>query len=91
MWLIFHGVKAVVMLLSLITFCSVAKHYVLRQRDEIVNEHYLVEEIYDRELRQAKQWKIERREERRLLFEHTSTSSSSSDDQSITNSYSESD
>ena len=52
-WLIFNGVKAFLVLLSVISFCCVSKCYVYRERDEVVNEQYLVEEIYDRELRHA--------------------------------------
>ena len=34
----------------------VSKRYQYRQRDEVVNEQFLVEEIYDRELNQAREY-----------------------------------
>ena len=71
-WLIFHGVKAIVMLLSLLFYCCVAKRYSYRLRDEVVNEQYLVEEVYDRELRLADEYEREKTEEMRLLYDSTS-------------------
>ena len=41
-WLIFHRVKAFLILLSVLLYCCVAKHYCYWFRDEVVNEHYLV-------------------------------------------------
>ena len=49
-WIIFHGVRAGLILSSLIMYCIVAKRYRYRLRDEVVNEQFLVEEIYEREL-----------------------------------------
>ena len=72
-WLIFHGVKANVMLLSLLFYCCVAKRYSYRLRDEVVNEQYLVEEVYERELRLADEYEREKTEEMRLLYGHGST------------------
>ena len=80
-WLIVHGAKAFLILVSLITYCCVSRHYVYRQRDEIVNEQYLVEEIYDRELRQAEQWDREGSEQRMVLIDCSSSSSNSSSDE----------
>ena len=54
--LIFHGVKASLILLSIVLYCCVAKRYRYRLRDEVVNERYLVEEVYDRELRLAEKY-----------------------------------
>ena len=57
--LIFYGVKASLILLSVVLYCCVAKHYRYRLRDEVVNERYLVEEVYDRELRLAEEYERE--------------------------------
>ena len=55
-WIIIHGVRAGFILFSLIMYCIVAKRYQYRLRDEVVNEQYLVEEIYERELLQAEEY-----------------------------------
>ena len=68
-WLIYTGVKASLMLLSILLYCCVAKRYCYRLRDEVVNERYLVEEVYDRELRQAEQYEREKSDEIRALYE----------------------
>ena len=67
-WLIFNGVKASLMLLSIMLYCCVAKRYRYRLRDEVVNERYLVEEVYDRELRLAEEYEREKNEEMRALY-----------------------
>ena len=67
-WLIFNGVKASLMLLSILLYCCVAKSYRYRLRDEVVNERYLVEEVYDRELRLAEEYEREKNEEMRALY-----------------------
>ena len=54
--MIFYGVKASLILLSVVLYCCVAKRYRYRLRDEVVNERYLVEEVYDRELRLAEEY-----------------------------------
>ena len=58
-WIIFHGVRAFFILVSLIVYCCVAKRYHYRLRDEIVNEQFLVEEIYERQLLQAEAYERE--------------------------------
>ena len=68
-WLIYTGVKASLMLLSILLYCCVAKRYCYRLRDEVVIERYLVEEVYDRELRQAEQYEREKSDEIRALYE----------------------
>ena len=55
-WIIFHGVRAGHILFSLIMYCIVAKRYRYRLRDEVVNERFLVEEIYERQLLQAEEY-----------------------------------
>ena len=56
-FIIFHGVRAGFILFSLIMYCIVAKRYRYRLRDEVVmNERFLVEEIYERQLLQAEEY-----------------------------------
>ena len=54
-WISFHSVKTFLILISLIVYVCVAKRYRYRLRDEVVNEQYLIEEIYERELALAEQ------------------------------------
>ena len=68
--LIFYGAKAALILLSVVLYCCVAKRYRYRLRDEVVNERYLVEEVYDRELRQAEEYEREC-EETQPLFSNS--------------------
>ena len=73
-WLIYTGVKAsLICLLSILLYCCVAKCYRYRFRDEVVNEQYLVEEVYDRELRLAEEYERENREEMRAVHEAMKT------------------
>ena len=48
-WFIYNGVKTFIMLLSLIVFCCIAKHYHYRQRNEIFNQYLVVEEKFERD------------------------------------------
>ena len=52
-WEIIQEVKAFLIALSLIFFAYVSGRYRYRVRDEVVNEQYLIEEIYEREIRIA--------------------------------------
>ena len=52
---IFYEVKAFLIFLSLVGYMCVSRRYCYRQRDEVVNEQYLIEEIYERELAQAQE------------------------------------
>ena len=54
-WKIFHGIKAGFIFLSLVMYLYVSRRYRYRLRDEVVNEQYLIEEIYERELALAEQ------------------------------------
>ena len=65
-WEVFHEVKCFLIFLSLMLYLCVSKWYCYRQRDEVVNERLLVEEIYERQLAQAQQY------ERELAAERTS-------------------
>ena len=73
MVLIFHGVKSALILLSVVLYCCVAKRYRYRLRDEVVNEHYLVEEVYDRELRLAEEYERECEETQPLCSDSEET------------------
>ena len=53
-WEVFHEVKAFLIFLSLMLYLCVSRRYRYRLRDEVVNEQFLVEEIYERELARAK-------------------------------------
>ena len=59
-WEVFHEVKAFLIFLSLMLYLCVSRRYRYRLRDEVVNEQFLVEEIYERELSQAEEYKRER-------------------------------
>ena len=54
--------KASLILLSIVLYYCVAKRYRYRVRDEVVNERYLVEETYDKELRLAEEYEKECKE-----------------------------
>ena len=69
-WFIFHGVRGFFILVYLLLYCYVAKHYCYCQRDKVVNERFLVEEVYDRELQLAEEYEREKREEIRALYGH---------------------
>ena len=58
-WEVFHEVKAFLIFVSLILYLCVSKWYCYRQRDEVVNERLLVEEIYERQLAQAEEYERE--------------------------------
>ena len=49
-WNIYHGSKGLLIFLSIILFSLSSKHYHFRERNEIVNEQAIIEEIYEREL-----------------------------------------
>ena len=55
-WLVFHGCKVFLIFLSLMIYMCVSKRYRYRLRDEVVNEQFLVEEIFERELMRAEQY-----------------------------------
>ena len=49
-WNIYHGLKGLLIFLSIVLFSLSSKHYHFRERNEIVNERAMIEEIYEREL-----------------------------------------
>ena len=52
-WTVVSEVKAFLIFLSLVVYLCISRRYRYRVRDEVVNEQFLVEEIYERELSQA--------------------------------------
>ena len=67
-FIIFHGVRAGFILFSLIMYCIVAKRYRYRLRDEVVNERFLVEEIYERQLLQAEEYERDKENRETLNY-----------------------
>ena len=61
-WLICEGVKGFLILVSLVLFSCVSRHYRYRQRDEIVNVQGMIEEIYERQMDQEEEYMKEQRE-----------------------------
>ena len=60
-WLICEGVKGFLILVSLVLFWCVSRHYRYRQRDEIVNVQGMIEDIYERRRDQEEEYMQERR------------------------------
>ena len=74
---VFQEVKAFLIALSMILFAYVSGRYRYRVRDEVVNEQYLIEEIYEREFKIAAELENEELEaEKEMLI-----SSNASDQQ----------
>ena len=68
-WIIFQEVKAFIIFLSLMIFLCVSRRYRYRVRDEVVNEQFLVEEIYERELARAAESDDDNSDETSVLVE----------------------
>ena len=66
-WLICEGVKGFLILLSLVLFSCVSRHYRYRQRDEIVNVQAMIEDTHERWLDQEEEYM----EEQRLIHQTT--------------------
>ena len=60
-WLIFEGVKVFLILVSVVLFSCVSRHYRYRQRDEIVNVQGMIEDTHDKWLDQEEEYMQERR------------------------------
>ena len=58
-WDIYQSIKITIILISLLAFTFISRRYRYRQRDEVVNVHFLVEEVYERELALAEQYEQE--------------------------------
>ena len=61
-WEVFHEVKAFLIFMSLMLFLCVSKWYRYRLRDEVMNEQFLVEEIYERQIALAEEYEREQLE-----------------------------
>ena len=51
LWTIYHGIKGVGIILSLLLYSLLHKCYHYRERNEIINEQYMIEQQYEEELR----------------------------------------
>ena len=72
-WLISHGIKCFMIFFSLLLYCFLAKRYRYRVRDEVVPIHFMIEERYEKEIRQREEYERERGDERSaLLIDHAS-------------------
>ena len=49
-WTIYHGIKGVVIILSLLLYSLLYKRYHYRERNETINEQYMIEQQYEEEL-----------------------------------------
>ena len=70
-WEIFDEVKAFLIFLFLMFYLCVSKSYRYHKRDEVVNVHYLVEEIYERNLDLEVEYKRQNGLETRTLLGNT--------------------
>ena len=50
LWSIYHGVKGLAVLVSIVCFMIVSRHYRYREKNETVNRQAIIEEQYEREL-----------------------------------------
>ena len=62
LWLICEGVKGYLILVFLVLFSCVSRHYRYRERDEIVNVQGMIEKIYEKWMDQEEEYMQERRE-----------------------------
>ena len=74
-WELFRVVKAFLITMSFFAFLYVSERYHYRVRDEVVNEQFLVEEIYEREIRLAAEYEREKREELSSMFGNLASAS----------------
>ena len=49
-WCIYCGVKGLCIFVSIVLYSVVSKYYRYRERDEVVNEQAIIEDLYEREL-----------------------------------------
>ena len=49
-WSVYHGAKGLGIFVSIVLFSITSRTYNYRQRNEIVNEQFIIEEVYEREL-----------------------------------------
>ena len=60
-WLICEGVKGFLILVSLVLFSCVSRHYRYRQRDEIVNVQGMIEDTHEKWIQQEKEYMQEQK------------------------------
>ena len=60
-WLICEGVKGFLILVSLVLFSCLSRHYHYRQRDEIVNVQGMIEDTHEKWLDQEEEYMQEQR------------------------------
>ena len=65
---LFQEFKAFFIAMSFFAFLYVSERYHYRVRDEVVNEQFLVEEIYEREIDLAEEYEREKQEEQNFLL-----------------------
>ena len=73
-WLIYEGVKGFLILVSLVLFSCVSKHYCYRQRDEIVNVQGMIEDTHEKWLDQEEEYMQERRDFYQTMSSYRSVS-----------------
>ena len=66
-WLVYEGLKGFLILVSLVLFSCVSRHYRYRQRDEIVNVQRMIEDTHERWLDQEEEYV----QEQRLFYQPT--------------------
>ena len=49
-WNIYHGAKGLGIFVSIVLFSIASYSYSYRERNEIVNEQFIIENVYEREL-----------------------------------------
>ena len=74
LWLICEGVKGFLILVSLVLFSCVSRHYRYRQRDEIVNIQAMIEDTHERRLDQEEEYM----QEQRAFYQNSNVYSSTS-------------
>ena len=74
-WLIYEGVKGLLILVSLVLSSCVTRRYTYRQQDEIVNVQGRIEEIYERRMEQEAEYMQQFREfyQKQLFYHATPT------------------
>ena len=55
-WYIYHGIKIAAILASLILYCCVAKWYKQRERNEVFNYNFIIEEAYEKMLQRREDY-----------------------------------
>ena len=73
-WLIYEGVKGFLILVSLVLFSCVSKHYCYRQRDEIVNVQGMIENTHEKWLDQEEEYMQEQRDFYQTMSSYRSVS-----------------